>query len=96
MGLRRSFLINIRLNNLDERVLVTELKQMVEKCKNKDGRYGKLIQIIGSFPTVQLVYLMVKSNSGIFTKGVSNKTLNGINLKDLQKIYLVERLSFRQ
>ena len=40
VGLRRSFSTNIRSNNLDERLLVTELKQMVEKCKNKDGRYG--------------------------------------------------------
>jgi group II intron reverse transcriptase/maturase len=86
VGLRRSFSTNIRSNNLDERVLATELKQMVEKCKNKDGRYGNLIQIIGSFPTVNLAYLMVKSNPGISAKGVSNKTLDGINLKDLQKI----------
>ena len=86
VGLRRSFSTNIRLNNLDERVLVTELKQMVEKCKNKDGRYGNLIQIIGSFPTVNLAYLMIKSNPGISTKGVSNETLDGIDLKTLQKI----------
>ena len=69
VGLRRSFSTNIRSNNLDERVLVTELKQMVEKCKNKDGRYGNLIQIIGSFSTVNLAYLMVKSNPGISAKG---------------------------
>jgi len=86
VGLRRSFSTNIRSNNLDERVLVTELKQMVEKCKNKDGRYGNLIQIIGSFSTVNLAYLMVKSNPGISAKGVSNETLDGINLKTLQKI----------
>lgn len=86
VGLRRSFSTNIRSNNLDERVLVTELKQMVEKCKNKDGRYGNLIQIIGSFSTVNLAYLMVKSNPGIYAKGVSNETLDGINLKTLQKI----------
>ena len=86
VGLRRSFSTNIRSNNLDERVLATELKQMIKKCKNKDDRYGNLIQTIGSFPTVNLVYLMVKSNPGISAEGVSNKTLNGINLKDLQKI----------
>ena len=82
VGFRRSF----STNNLDERVLATELKQMVEKCKNKDGRYGNLIQIIGSFSTINLAYLMVKSNIGISAKGVSDKTLDGISLKTLQKI----------
>lgn len=86
VGFRRSFSTNIRSNNLDERVLATELKQMVEKCKNKDGRYGNLIQIIGSFSTINLAYLMVKSNMGISAKGVSDKTLDRINLKTLQKI----------
>jgi group II intron reverse transcriptase/maturase len=86
VSFRRSFSTNIRSNNLNERVLATELKQMVEKCKNKDGRYGNLIQIIGSFSTINLAYLMVKSNTGISAKGVSDKTLNGINLKTLQKI----------
>jgi group II intron reverse transcriptase/maturase len=85
-GFHRSFSTNIRSNNLDERVLAMELKQMVEKCKNKDGRYGNLIQIIGSFSTINLAYLMVKSNLGISAKGVSDKTLDRINLKTLQKI----------
>jgi len=86
VSFRRSFSTNIRSNNLDERVLATELKQMVEKCKNKDGRYGNLIQIIGSFSTINLAYLMVKSNMGISAKGVGDKTLDGISLKTLQKI----------
>jgi len=86
VGYRRSFSTNIRSINLDERVLTTELKQMVEKCKNKDGRYGNLIQIIGSVSTINLAYLMVKSNPGISAKGVNNETLDGINLKTLQKI----------
>lgn len=36
---RRSFVTKIRPKNLDERIMATELKQLVEKCKNKDGRY---------------------------------------------------------
>lgn len=59
---------------------------MVEKCKNKDGRYGNLIQIISSFSTINLAYLMVKSNMGTSAKGVSDKTLDEISLKTLQKI----------
>jgi len=86
VGYCRSFSTNIRLINLDERVLATELKQMVEKCKNKDGRYGNLIQIIGSFSTINLVYVMVRSNPGISAKGVNSETLDGTNLKTLQKI----------
>jgi group II intron reverse transcriptase/maturase len=86
VGYRRSFTTKIRSMNLDERVLATELKQMVEKCKNKDGRYGNLIQIIGSLSTINLAYLMVKSNSGISAKGVDDTTLDGINVKSLEKL----------
>nr|QDA21774.1 hypothetical protein [Proschkinia sp. SZCZR1824] len=86
VGFRRSLTTNICPINLDERILTTELKQMVEKCKNKDGRYGNLIQIIGAFSTINLAYLMVKSNSGISAKGISDETLDGMNLKTLQKI----------
>merc|ERR1711862_942473 len=64
----RSFSTNIRLINLDERVLAMKLKQMVEKCKNKDDRYGNLIQIIGSFSIINLAYVMVRSNAGISAK----------------------------
>ena len=45
VNLCRPFSTKIRSENLDERVLATELKQMVEKCKNMDGKYGNLIQI---------------------------------------------------
>jgi group II intron reverse transcriptase/maturase len=83
---RRSFSTKIRSNNLGEWVLATKLKQMVEKCKNKDGRYGNIIQIIGSLSTIKLAYLMVKSNSGISAKGIDDTTLDGISLKTLQKI----------
>ena len=62
VNLCRQFSTKVRSDNLNERVLVTKLKQMVEKCKNKDGRYGNLIQIIGSFSTVKLAYLMIKNN----------------------------------
>jgi retron-type reverse transcriptase len=89
VGNCRSFSTKIRPNNLDERVLTTELMQMVKKCKNKDGRYGNLIQIIGSLSTLKLAYLIVlrtKSNSGIAAKEIYNTTLDTINLKILQKI----------
>jgi len=59
---------------------------MVKECRNKDGRYGNLIQIIGSLSTLKLAYLIIKSNSGISVKGVNNTTLDGINLRILQKI----------
>lgn len=83
---RRLFTTKNSPINLDERVMVTELKQMVEKCKNKDGRYGNLIQIIGSPPTIHLAYLMIKSNPGRSAKGIDGTTLDGLNLKPLQKI----------
>ena len=83
---RRLFTTKDSPINLDERVMVTKLKQLVEKCKNRDGRYGNLIQIIGSLSTIQLAYLMVKSNSGISAKGINSTTLDGLSLKSLQKI----------
>lgn len=82
----RPFSTKIRSENLDDRVLATELKQTVEKCKNKDGRYGDLIQIIGSQSTVKLAYLMSRNNSGISAKGIDNTTLDGISLRTLKKI----------
>jgi RNA-directed DNA polymerase len=83
---RRSFSTKIRTNNLNERVMATELKQIVEKCKNKDGRYGNIIQIIGSISTIKLAYLMVKSNTVISSKRICNTPLDDISLKTLQKI----------
>ena len=83
---RRSFVTKIHPKNLDERVMATELKQLVEKCKNKDGRYGNLIQVIGSFSTIRFAYLMIKSNSGISARGIDKTTLDGLSLKTLQKI----------
>ena len=86
VNLCRPLSTKIRSENLDERVLATELKQMVEKCKNLDGRYGNLIQIIGSQSTVKLAYLMIKNNSGISAKGIDDTTLDGTSLKKLTKI----------
>ena len=83
---RRLFTTNDSPTNLNERVMVTELKQMVEKCKNKDGRYGNLIQIIGSLSAIQLAYLMIKSNPGISAKRIDSTTLDGLSFKTLQKI----------
>jgi retron-type reverse transcriptase len=82
----RSFSTKILSINLDERVLITELKQQIEKCKNKDGRYGNLIQIIGSPFTLKVSYLMIKSNSRILAKGVDDEALNGINWKSIEKM----------
>jgi len=82
----RSFSQKILLSNLNERVLVTEIKQWIEKCKNKDGRYGNLIQIIASPFILKTAYLMVKSNKGISAKGIDNETLDGMSFGSLQKI----------
>lgn len=72
---------------LDERVIVTTLKQMVESCKLKDGRYGKLIQIIGSPALLKTAYLMIKSNPGIKSKGIDQTTLEDISKKILAGTY---------
>jgi len=56
---------------------------MVEKCKNKKWYYENLIQILGTFFIINLVYLMVKSNQNKFAKGVNHETLGRMNLKIL-------------
>jgi RNA-directed DNA polymerase len=71
---------------LDERVLITELRQKIKEFRNKDGRYGNLIQIIGSVSIIKFAYLIIKSNSGISAKGVDELILDGVNLEMLQKI----------
>jgi group II intron reverse transcriptase/maturase len=82
----RSFSQKILSTNLHERVLIMEMQQWIEKCKNKDGRYGNLIHIIGAPFTLKTAYLMIKNNPGISAKGVNDETLDGISLKTIQKI----------
>lgn len=47
---------------LDEASMVADLIDKVRNCKLNNGRYGNLIQIIGSYDTLLLAYLNVKSN----------------------------------
>ena len=49
-------------------ILITELTQMVRECKNKNGRYENLIQIIGSLSTFKPAYLTIKRNKRISAK----------------------------
>lgn len=91
---RRLFSTTILFDNLEERVLVAELRQKVKECRNKDRRYGNLIQVICSLPTLKLAYLMVKNNFEISAKSIDELTLDAINLKTLQKM-LVEVLDGR-
>ena len=67
--------------NLGEKSGIAKLIELVRNSKNKDGRYGKLIQIIGSIETLTLAYLSVKTS-----KGVENETLDGINKNYLHKV----------
>jgi group II intron reverse transcriptase/maturase len=86
VSFHRSFSQKILSTNLDERVLIMKIKQWIEKCRNKDGRYGNLIQIIGAPSTLKTAYLMIKGNPGISAKGVNNETLDGISFRSIQKI----------
>jgi len=74
------------LSNLDEKSGIAKLIELVKNSKNKDGRYGKLIQIIGSVETLALTYLSVKNNKGISSKGIENETLDGINKNYLHRV----------
>ena len=71
---------------LDEASMVAELIDKVRNCKRNNGRYGNLIQIIGSYDTLLLAYLTIKSNKGISSKGVDNQTLYGIDTNYFKRI----------
>lgn len=71
---------------LDEVSMVAELIDKVRDSKRKDGRYGNLIQIIGSYDTILLAYLNIKSNKRTSSKGVDNHTLDGIDKNYLVRI----------
>lgn len=83
---RRSFSTKVCSTNLEEQALTTELTKIVRNKKNKDGRYGNLIQIIGNPSTLRLAYLLIKSNPGIATKGIDNETLDGISNTTILRI----------
>ena len=72
------FVTKIHSKNLNEQVMVAELKQLVKKCKNKNGRYKNLIQIISSFSTIQLAYLKIKRHIKIFAKKVDKTILDSV------------------
>ena len=76
----------IPTKNLDVGVLNTSLIKSVRACKNKDDRYGNLIQIISSIDSLILAYLIIKKNLGNMMKEIDNKTLDKINLNFFSKI----------
>lgn len=86
LAARRSFSTKVCPIDLEEQALTTELTKIVRNQKNKDGRYGNLIQIIGDPSTLRLAYLLIKSNTGIATKGTSEETLDGINTNIISKM----------
>lgn len=79
------FLNRILSTNLSDRVAITE-QQWIKECKNKNGRYGKLSQIIGSSSTLHVAYLMIKSNARISAKRVDKKIFDDKNLNSFNKM----------
>jgi retron-type reverse transcriptase len=74
------------LLNLNKKLGIAPLTELVKNSKNKDGKYGQLIQIIGSIKTLTFAYLSVKNNKVIFNKEVKNETLTKSTKKNLHKI----------
>jgi hypothetical protein len=72
--------------DLNVRFWTAWLTDTIRNCKNKDGRYENLIQVIGSIETLVLAYLSIKSNKGISSKGVEKETLDGITEDYIKKI----------
>ena len=83
---RRLFSTKILTNNLKVGVLTANIIKLVRNSKNKDGRYGNLIQIISSVDLLILAYLIIKGKKGISAKGITPETLDGINIEYINKI----------
>lgn len=83
---RRLFSTKILTNNLKVSVLTTNMIKAVRSSRNKDGRYGNLLQIISSVNTLVLAYLIIKGKKGISAKGIDSETLDGISMEYIQKI----------
>lgn len=48
---------------------------------SKNGKYNGIINILANPLFLQACYLEIKSNPGNMSKGATNETLDGINLK---------------
>ena len=83
---RRLFATKILTDNLKVGALTANIIKSVRNSKNKDGRYGNLIQIISSVDSLILAYLIIKGKKGISAKGISPETLDAINIEYIHKI----------
>lgn len=66
--------------------MTTRFLEAVKASKNKDGRYGNLLRIIGDTHTLTLAYLKIKGNHGALTRGVEHSTLDGMSLRYIEKV----------
>lgn len=64
-------------------VLHTKVIELIKSSKNKDGRYGKLMNVISDPSVLIHAYLSIKGNKGNNTLG---ETLDGIDLDYFERI----------
>lgn len=67
-------------------VVHTIVKEQLTKYVNKDGRYGKLIHIIGDINILILAYLNIKGKAGNMTPGIDLTTLDGIDMSFFERL----------
>jgi nicotine oxidoreductase len=84
-GPRRLFSTTVPKHNSAMGALTARLLDAVRGSKNKDGRYGDLIRVIGHPDTLTLAYLKIKGNRGALTPGLEKETLDGMSLGFLEE-----------
>jgi RNA-directed DNA polymerase len=83
---RRLFSTKILTTDLKVSVLTTNMIKAVKSSKNKDERYGNLLQMISSVDTLILAYLIIKGKKKISAKGIGSETLDGISIEYFHRI----------
>jgi len=58
----------------------------LNKYMSKNGKYNGIINILSNPLFLQACYLEIKSKPGNMSKGVTNETLDGINIKWFENI----------
>lgn len=69
------------LRLLEPRVAISIIQDKVKLLKNKDDRYGNVIDVISDVRLLILAYLAIKGKQGNMTPALTRETLDGIDLE---------------
>jgi group II intron reverse transcriptase/maturase len=63
-----------------ERVRFTDIRELVKRRVNKDGRIGRIYEVICDPAVLAHAYSLIKGNPGNMTPGVDKSTLDGLDM----------------